>query len=151
LKNPASIGSILYLGKEKIRGRTRLKWLIGNRVVKRAQELIRLETDLQNQLSAGIGEIPDKVKQLIEEIENWKQGPSRPKPGYQNQAATTLLLKPWIIRKSVEKGWKASSVKYPEAPLKRQNTGMERPDRRYPGRDFIRSGKLAEKITIRRP
>ncbi len=67
LKDTASIGMILYLGSEKIRGRVRLKWLIGGRAVKHAEKLSRQMRQIQKLLSSGPGEIPEKVESLITE------------------------------------------------------------------------------------
>ncbi len=72
LKDTASIGLILYLGSEKIRGRVRLKWLIGGRAVKHAEELGGQMRQIQKKLSAGPEEISGKVESLITENQKLK-------------------------------------------------------------------------------
>jgi len=67
LEGTAGIRQILYLGSEKIRGRTRLKWLIGKRAELQARKLMKQNQLLQNILSAGSDEIPGKIETILKE------------------------------------------------------------------------------------
>ncbi len=73
LENTAAIGLILYLGSEKIRGRTRLKWLIGKRALTAARNLNEQSKELQKVLSVSAAEVSQKVKNLLKERQYQKK------------------------------------------------------------------------------
>ncbi len=70
LDNTASIGLILFEGSEKLRGRIRLKWLIGDRAIKRARLLSKEGKRLQTSLSCSPEESTTRVEKLLEDVQS---------------------------------------------------------------------------------
>lgn len=66
LEQTAGIRAIIFAGQERLRGRIRLKWLIGDRVVRLTEKLYRNDRKLQQMLSASSQEILERVAGMVE-------------------------------------------------------------------------------------
>lgn len=73
LMNTSSIGPILFAGSEKMRGHTRLHWLVGDRALLQARFLNSQGQKIQKLLSAGPGEAVGRITSILEENRKMQQ------------------------------------------------------------------------------
>ncbi len=93
LESTTSIGPILFLGSEKIRGRLRMKWLIGHRAAVQARTVLAQNQQLQKLLSSSSREIPEKVDLLLKENQQYRK-----KAKSSSEYIGTLLAESWLAR-----------------------------------------------------
>jgi alanyl-tRNA synthetase len=87
------IGLIKFDGLEKIRGRLRLHWLIGDRAYGDSREKDRLVAALNRELTCGTGDILASVQDLRNKIREREQRISRLEKTLAEQQAENLLEK----------------------------------------------------------
>jgi alanyl-tRNA synthetase len=68
LNRTGQLRLILFEGTERIRGRTRLRWMIGDRAVMRARSAAEIQSRLNRLLSCGDSEVLQRVESILEEI-----------------------------------------------------------------------------------
>ncbi len=67
LNSTSSVGLILFIGSEKIRGHVRLNWLVGDRAISYARQLNEQGQKLQRVLSTGSEDTFARISVILEE------------------------------------------------------------------------------------
>lgn len=95
LTDTAGVGLILYSGLEKIRGRIRLKWIIGDRAALIARRSYSTEIELGKMFSVESVDIPGRTRILIDENRDLKTSDKK-----SQKRIGELLAESWITEKS---------------------------------------------------
>ena len=91
VKNSSQIEYIIYLGSEKIRGNTRLKFKIGSQARAYIRQLLNLEDELRQELNTDPLKAPERIKLLKNEINGLKKRVSLYRSAYIREQAQNIL------------------------------------------------------------
>jgi len=91
VEKTGEVGLIKFDGLEKIRGRLRLHWVIGDRAYRDVREKDRLAVALNRELTCGTADILASVRELKNKLRDREQRISQLEKSYANQKAQDLL------------------------------------------------------------
>jgi len=91
VEKTGEVGLIKFDGLEKIRGRLRLHWLIGDRAYRDVREKDRLAAALNRELTCGTADILTSVRELKNKLREREQRISQLEKRYSDQKVQDLL------------------------------------------------------------